>query len=41
MNNKKLTGLDGISASLLKRCASYMPLLEIINASIKTGIFPS
>jgi potassium voltage-gated channel Eag-related subfamily H protein 8 len=43
MNNKKSTGLDGISASLLKRRAYYMiePLLEIINASIKTGIFPS
>jgi hypothetical protein len=34
MNNKKSTRLSGISASVLKRCASYMikPLLQIINA---------
>jgi hypothetical protein len=43
MNKKRSFGLDGMSASLLKRCASYMikPLFEIINASINIGIFPS
>jgi hypothetical protein len=43
MKNKKSTRPDGMSSFLLKQCASYMaePPLEIINASIKNGTFPS
>jgi hypothetical protein len=43
MKNKKSTGVDSISSYVLKKCAPYMirPLLEIINTTIKNGIFPS
>jgi hypothetical protein len=43
MKNTKSTVLDGISSYVLKKCASYMirALLEIINTTIKNGLFPS
>jgi hypothetical protein len=43
MKNKKLAGLDDISPYLLKKYAPHMikPLSELVNASIREGIFPS
>jgi hypothetical protein len=43
MKNKKSAGLDDITPYLLKICIPYMikPLLELVNASIREGIFPS
>jgi hypothetical protein len=43
MKNKKSAGLDGISPYLLKKCVPHIikPLLELVNASIREGIFPS
>ncbi|PNF31582.1 hypothetical protein B7P43_G00791 [Cryptotermes secundus] len=43
MANKKSAGLDDISPYLLKSCIPYIakPLLELVNASIRDGIFPS
>ena len=42
LDTNKATGLDGISAKLLKSAAHVISpsLLEIINVSISTGIFP-
>jgi hypothetical protein len=42
MKNKKSAGLD-ISPYLLKKCAPHMikPLLELVTASIREGIFLS
>jgi retron-type reverse transcriptase len=43
MKNKKSTGLDDISPYLLKKCTPHIIklLLELVNASIKEGTFPS
>jgi hypothetical protein len=43
MKNKKSAGLDDISPYLLKKFIPHIikPLLELINASIREGIFPS
>jgi hypothetical protein len=43
MKNKKSAGLDGISLYPLKKCIPHIikPMLELINASITEGIFPS
>jgi hypothetical protein len=43
MKNKKSAGLDDISPYLLKKCTPHMikPLLELVNASIREGNFPS
>jgi hypothetical protein len=43
MKNKKSAGLDDISPYLLKKCTPHIikPLLELVNASIREGIFPS
>jgi hypothetical protein len=43
MKNKKSAGLDDISPYLLKKCVPHIikPLLELVNASIREGIFPS
>jgi hypothetical protein len=40
---KKSAGLDYIPPYLLKKCISHIirQLLELINASIREGIFPS
>jgi hypothetical protein len=42
MKNKKSAGLDDTSSFLLKKCSPYLiiPLLELVNASIRNGIFP-
>jgi hypothetical protein len=43
MKNKKSAGLDDISPYLLTKCIPHIikQLLELINASIREGIFPS
>jgi hypothetical protein len=43
VKNKKSAGPDDIPPYLLKKCVPYMikPLLELDNASIREGIFPS
>jgi hypothetical protein len=43
LKSKKSVGLDGISPYSLKKCVHYVltPLLELVNASIREGIFPS
>jgi hypothetical protein len=43
MKNKKSAGLDDISPYLLKKCVPHIiePLIELVNASIREGIFPS
>jgi hypothetical protein len=43
MKNKKSAGLDDISPYLLKKCIPHIikPLLELVNVSIREGIFPS
>jgi exonuclease III len=43
MASKKSAGLDDISPYLLKKCIPFIvtPLLNLINASIRDGIFPS
>jgi hypothetical protein len=43
MKNKKSAGLDDISTCLLNKCIPHIikPLLELVNVSIREGIFPS
>jgi hypothetical protein len=43
MTNRKLARLDDISPYLLKICVPYIitPLVELVNASIREGIFPT
>jgi hypothetical protein len=43
MKNKKSAGLDDISTYLLKKCIPHIIklLLELVNVSIRIGIFPS
>jgi hypothetical protein len=43
LKNKKSAGLDDISTYLLKKCIPHIikPLLELVNLSIRKGIFPS
>jgi hypothetical protein len=43
MKNKKSSGLDDTLPYLFKKCTPYMlkPLLELVNVSIREGIFPS
>jgi hypothetical protein len=43
MKNKKSAGLDDISLYQLKTCIPHIikSLLEVVNASIREGIFPS
>ena len=40
---RKATGLDGISSRMLRRASEYIhiPLAYIINASLRTGVFPA
>jgi Notch-like protein len=42
LKNKKSSGLDGISSSLIKKCYTHLikPLTFIINLSLNTGEFP-
>lgn len=42
LKNKKISGLDGISSSLIKKCYIHLikPLTLIINLSLNTGEFP-
>jgi hypothetical protein len=43
MKSEKSAGLDDISPYLLKKCVPHIIklLLELVNASIREGIFPS
>uniref|UniRef100_A0A1B6K0F4 Reverse transcriptase domain-containing protein n=1 Tax=Homalodisca liturata TaxID=320908 RepID=A0A1B6K0F4_9HEMI len=43
LKNKTSSGLDEISAKLVKHCAETIiaPLVDVINKSFKSGIFPS
>jgi hypothetical protein len=43
MKNKKSAGLDDISTYSLKKCIPHIIklLLELVNISIREGIFPS
>ena len=42
LNVNKATGLDGISANIIKYCGEHivLPITSIINNCIRTGIFP-
>jgi hypothetical protein len=43
LRSEKSAGLADVSLYLLKKCVSYVlvPLLELVNASIREGIFLS